>query len=255
MRAGAMMFWALTLFGFLPAFGGMTVRCHAMTSEVTLRVDSITVGRDTFTDVEVYKKTEIDVFIRHSKGLASFKVEDLNEDALIKLGYIEKNELIARAAALPASAADAAQASSLFERLKQSEFSLKTVLPGLIFAVGGYFYLSFLFWMICIKVGNKPGLPVWLPVLQIVPLLEAAGMSASWFLGLVIALAVGVLVSVSLPGFALAGLLVAVLFPAILYVVWSFRICGAREKNPVCGVLLLVPGVNMGALIYLAFSK
>ena len=247
-RAGTI---SMAITVLLALWAGAAANCLAMTNEVTLKVDSIRVGRDTFTQVEVFRKTETDVFIRHETGLASFKVESLDEDALVKLGYIEKKSVIPAAAAAEA----VAQSSSFLEKFKLSGLSMKTLIPGLVFGILGYLYMCFLFWMICNKVGYKPGLPVWLPFLQIVPLLKAAGMSGSWFVGLVAALAAGVVVTLNFPGFALAGLLIAIVFPVILYAVWSFRICGAREKNPMCGLLLLVPGVNMGALIYLAFSE
>jgi hypothetical protein len=39
------------------------------------------------------------------------------------------------------------------------------------------------------------------------------------------------------------------------WIVWSFKICKARGKNPALGLFLLLPLTNLLALIYLAFSK
>ena len=59
--------------------------------------------------------------------------------------------------------------------------------PKLILAVLGVLLLLYLFhcyccMLICRKTGKPPGVLVWLPVLQLFPLLRAAGMSAWWFL-------------------------------------------------------------------------
>jgi hypothetical protein len=86
--------------------------------------------------------------------------------------------------------------------------------------------------LICRKTGNPPGILVWLPVVQLLPLLRAASMSAWWFL----AFCVPVL-------------------NIVAQVLWSLNIAKARGKSVWVGVLLILPITNLIALLYLAFSS
>jgi hypothetical protein len=49
----------------------------------------------------------------------------------------------------------------------------------------------------------------------------------------------------------LALLAVAV---SVGWIIWCFKISSARGKSPLVGVMLLLPGLNVLALLYLAFS-
>jgi len=86
--------------------------------------------------------------------------------------------------------------------------------------------------LICQKTGTSPGLLVWLPVLQLIPLLRAAGMSGSWFLAYLV------------PGLNI-----------VAQVVWSVKIAKTRGKTGWVALLLLLPLVNLLAFLYLAFSE
>ena len=96
-------------------------------------------------------------------------------------------------------------------------------------------YLLFCFCcrQLCVKTGKRGSPLIWLPILKLFPLLRAADMSPWWMLP-------GVLL------FPIAG--------PIMYIVWSFKICRARDKSPVFGVLLLLPVLNVLSFLYLAFS-
>jgi apolipoprotein N-acyltransferase len=85
--------------------------------------------------------------------------------------------------------------------------------------------------LICRKAGHPAGLLVWLPALQIFPLLRAAGMSGWWFLAYFVP--------------------VLNVVPVIL---WPLKIAKARGKSVWVGVLLLLPATNLFAFLYLAFS-
>jgi hypothetical protein len=86
--------------------------------------------------------------------------------------------------------------------------------------------------LICQKTGYKPGVLVWLPVLQVLPMLRAASMSAWWFIAFVI------------PGINLVG-----------YILWCVKIVQARNKTTPLMILLLCPVINLLALAYLAYSE
>jgi uncharacterized membrane protein YhaH (DUF805 family) len=85
--------------------------------------------------------------------------------------------------------------------------------------------------LICKKIGQEPGVLVWIPILQVFPMLRAAGMSAWWF--------------------------VALLLPVLSFVatiLWCVKICRARGKSSWLGLLLLLPVTNLFTFLYLAFA-
>jgi len=71
-----------------------------------------------------------------------------------------------------------------------------------------YLLISYCGWLICQKTGHPAGVLVWIPVLQLIPLLRAAGMSPAW--------------------------LVAFLVPilnVVAQIVWSVNICKASGQQ------------------------
>jgi len=86
--------------------------------------------------------------------------------------------------------------------------------------------------LICQNAGSKAGPMIWFPVLQMFPLLRAAKMSAWWFVAFLIPL-VGV----------------------VAHIVWCMKICKACGKSALVIVLLILPGTNVLAFLYLALSK
>jgi uncharacterized membrane protein YhaH (DUF805 family) len=73
---------------------------------------------------------------------------------------------------------------------------------------------------------------IWFPVLQMFPLLRAAKMSGWWFVAFLIPL-IGV----------------------VAHIVWCVKICKACGKSGLVIVLLILPGTNVLAFLYLALSK
>ena len=49
--------------------------------------ESLTVGTNVYSKVTVLNKTRVDLFIRHSKGMANLKVKDLDPSIQARLGY------------------------------------------------------------------------------------------------------------------------------------------------------------------------
>ena len=69
-----------------------------ITNEPILRLESLKIGSVTYSNVQVTARTETDVFIRHRKGIANFKVEDVPREVLLELGYkVNKPEPIVAA--------------------------------------------------------------------------------------------------------------------------------------------------------------
>lgn len=208
--------------------------------------DTLTIGKDTFTNVTVLNKTRTDVFISHSKGMVSLKVKDLDTPAQLKLGYQIAPPKPTKAEAIKQTmagitemkedprvqAAEAEVFGRFSEALEQFD---PRIFHGFIAAIIlAYLSFSSLCRAICLKVASPPKdlIPlVWLPLLKQLPLLKAAGMSPWWMLTNLI------------PGLFL-----------VTYVVWSFKITQARGKHVATAVFLLLPVTNLLAFLYLSMS-
>lgn len=210
---------------------------------------TLTIGDKTFTNVLVLNKTRSDVFISHSKGMASYKVKELPEDVQLKLGYQVEQPRSAKAASKAKEMLKAADLSR-FEadpRLKeiQEQLVAKTreitqkMDPAMKWGIlGGVVLVYLVFCGLCCSICMKSATPpasviglVWLPLLKQIPLLKAAGMSPWWFLANFVPV-----------------------LPLIMFVVWSFKIAQARGKHVLVGLLLLLPVTNIFAFFYLALS-
>ena len=100
--------------------------------------------------------------------------------------------------------------------------------------VGLLFYLFYCFCSkrICEKCGITPGILIWIPIAQYIPLLQTAKMEL-WMIIL---------------------LLIPIVNIVIFVMLWA-KICAARGKSPWLVVMLFIPGVNLAFLPYLAFSE
>jgi hypothetical protein len=213
------------------------------------RFDVLQIGTRTYQNVKVTTKAKSYIFILHSGGMTNIKVSELPNDILQKLGYITAPIVQTNGAALWARQAaakmDTPQLKQLEAKLLQSWRGARAVIkshlpplkPGVIVVAAGVLIMAYLFhcyccMLICQKTGNEPGVLVWLPVLQVLPMLRAASMSAWWF------------VTWFIPGLNLVG-----------HAVWCGRIVQARNKTIPLLVLLLVPVMNIFAFLYLAFSE
>ncbi len=212
--------------------------------------DVLQIGSRTYTNVTVTTKAKSYIFILHTGGMASVKVSELSPDLQEKLGYASAmaSKVTTNAAAVwvkkEMAKIDVAHVKDLKKQVEQKwrghpggkGSAMGLVGPTLIFAVLGIMLLLYLFYcyccmLICQKTGNLPGILVWVPVVQLFPLLRAAGMSGWWFLAFLV------------PGINL-----------VAHILWSLKIAKARGKSVWVGVLLLLPVTNLFAFLYLAFS-
>jgi hypothetical protein len=210
------------------------------------KFDSLTVGSTTYSNVTVLNKTRYDVFITHDWGLANVKVQDLDYNAQVKLGYQapkeEAGKSIFNAPKEILSGLDPVHSDlQQFEQqlppevltLVEQVAEMPEWMPRAIVGTITFVYLTFCFLcrQICVKTGQEPSLLIWMPILKQFPMLRAAGMSAWWFL----------LNFVGLWG--------------IRSLVWCFKIAVARGKHWSVGLLLVLPVTNIFAFLYLAFSS
>ena len=104
----------------------------------------------------------------------------------------------------------------------------------LIFLVIGLaFYLFFCFCCkrICEKCGTPPGVLIWIPIVNLIPLLQVAKMPV-WMI---------ILFFIPLVNFVVAVMM------------WA-KICTARGKSPWLVIMMFIPLVNLAFLPYPAFS-
>ena len=212
------------------------------------------IGTRTYTNVTVTTKAKSYIFIVHAGGMASIKVADLPADLQEKLGYASAPA--PKAATNTASAwvtkeiakIDVPQVKDLRRQLEQWRAHPPARLAAMVwigskpnYTVLGiallvylllYLFYSYCCLLICRKTGHPPGILVWLPFFKLFPMLRAAGMSGWWFLAFLVP--------------------VLNLVPLML---WPLKIAKARGKSVWVGVLLLLPGINLFAFLYLAFSN
>jgi hypothetical protein len=208
------------------------------------KFDSLTVGSTSYSNVTVLNKTRTDVFITHEWGLANIKVQDLDYDAQVKLGYqLPKEEAGGSIFGAPKilSGLDSPEDFQKFEQqlppqllaMVEAVAEMKEWTPYAIVGGIAFVYLTFCFLcrQICLKTGQEPSPLIWLPILKQFPMLRAAEMPAWWFL---------------LNFIGLWG---------IRSLVWCFKIAAARGKHWFVGLLLVLPVTNFFTFLYLAFSQ
>jgi hypothetical protein len=213
--------------------------------EQELKFPLLKIGTQTLTNATVTTRNKEYIFVLHSGGMTNFKVANLDDETLETLGL---NAMIKPKAQTNTVAtwAKGTISNMQTERVMALEESVKSRLPTtatiskldpiFFLAIGACLLLSYFFFcycsmLICRKAGTEPGVLVWIPILQMIPLIRAAGMGPLWVLAFIIPL-----------------------LNLVAQVVWSFKIAKARGKNAVWAILLLLPVTNILAFIYLAFS-
>lgn len=222
--------------------------CQAVAEEVLPVLQTKT---DSYANVTVISRTGTHVFVKHSRGVANIKLSDLDVGALTTLGFSSSEQ----AAIVGVSSEDAAGAvaDSSANRLSALAASVSGMvssfregiaphaqLPdlsrGAVYGILGGAALAYLFFcycsmLICKRTANKPGISVWLPVVQVFPLLRAAGMSRWWFLATIVPL-----------------------IAPLAYGLWCVKIARACGRGFVTAILLFLPITGIFTYIYLALS-
>jgi hypothetical protein len=213
--------------------------------------DVLQIGTTTYRNVTVTTKSKNYIFILHSNGMTNIKVADLPADLRTSLGYEDPAAAAKTKSNPPAAWAKQTLSKIELPQMKAVQEQLAGLLhlgpKGMPFRLEGlsqnvliiaasallalFLLHSYCCMLICNKVGIKPGVLVWLPLLQLFPLLRAASMSPWWFAGFLI------------PGFNL-----------IAQVLWFIKIAQARGKSFLVALLLIFPLSSPFAVLYLAFS-
>ncbi len=235
--------WALAARAWLP----LAVLCWlpaavpAVPLEETFEVLQTKTG--TYENVTVTAKNKDWIFILHSAGMGNIKIADLPEDVQQQLGYNLPKEQPKRAAIPTMETLTDIKVPEMGE-LQQNwrdggALAVMTAFGNPVavwtflgLGVALYLFFCYCSMMICRKTHTSPGFLVWVPVLQSIPLLRAAGMSGVWFLALFVPV-----------------------FNLVAQVIWYIKIVKARGKNPLVVLWLILPFTSPFAYLYLAFSE
>ena len=241
------------LLGALAGFGLVVALVPVATTVAAAEqtFDMLQIGSRTYRNVTVTTKSKDYIFILHSAGMTNIKVAELSPELREKLGYAEPPKPKESATNATAWAKQTLNKLETSQQLKTMEAQvvstwrdyvpsdslqlppLTTTLLWELVALVAVLYFSncYCCMLICQKAGQKPGFLVWLPVLQLFPLLRAAGMSPWWFLGFFVPL-----------------------LNFLAYVLWCWNIAKARNKSGWVALFLFLPVTSLLAFLYLAFS-
>ncbi len=236
--------------GALCALAAMSVFAAVKAqAQVEQTFDVLTIGTHTYTNVTVTTKAKSYVMLMHSQGLANIRVGDLSPESRRALGYQAaadekpkgKTTQVTKWAKEKFGLLKIDQVRALEANFKQKWTEktasgelpvIKQLTPRVIYCAAGtalvlWIILCACLQTICKKTGKEPGILIWLPLLQIIPMLTAAEMSMAWILGCPFGLT---------------------------QIVWCFKIAKARGKGAFTGFCLLLPVTNLFAFLYLTFS-
>ena len=195
-----------------------------------------------YTNAVVTSKTKSYIFVLHSAGMVSIKVDELPVELQEQLGYSVPKPKQSPSVVL----AKAVSSVNLKENVKPLEDNLRTMQanvlvmeknirsnPKYLYMVLGVVALCYLFYcycchLICVKCKEPAGLLVWIPGFQLIPMFWAAGMSGWWFL---------------------------VSWLPFVPILWSIKIAKARGKSGWTAFFLIFPFTSLFAFLYLAFSS
>jgi hypothetical protein len=201
-----------------------------------------------YTNVTVTTRAENYIYIFHTTGMTSIKVADLPLDVRQQLGYATTDATTLQKTNRNNIAGVAARGlTQVNQNLKPFEDNLRKqwelnrsalrFSPEVLYALLAisllfYLFICYCFHLICVKAKSPHSFLVWVPVLQLIPLLRAAGMSGWWILAFFVPV-----------------------LNIVAQVLWCLNIVKARGKNIVWAILLIVPVTYPLAFLYLAFSS
>ena len=203
-------------------------------------ITSLQIGKAKYKNVIVTDRNATNIYIRHDGGVGNVKIGDLPPDVQQSLGYSTPKVDVSSAASrilrrLGNSAGFKIARSPGGAIVNVGDFEIQLTsaeITGIaVDAATAYVIFCSCSLLLCRKTGREPGLLIWIPILQILPLLRAAGMSWRW----------------SLTFFVPVLNLVA-------WMGWCVNIAISRRKSLWWALLLILPVTNVFAFVYLALS-
>jgi len=212
--------------------------------------DVLQIGTHTYRNVTVTTKSKNYIFIMHSTGMENVKLTELPPNIRAELGYstvLEPTQAPKLGSTSLSSWMKQAFGKMQLPQVKQLEKQWRSNAPaglatinlsgGFMLGLCGSIVLLYVLscycgLLICKKTGHPAGALVWIPVLQLIPLLRAAGMSPGWLLAFLVPL-----------------------LNIVAQIVWSLNIVKARGKSAWVAFFLVLPVTTVFAYLYLAFSN
>lgn len=231
--------------GWWPAVVVLACLAVQPLAAVDVKLPSLKIGTDIFTNATVYQMSDTDIFVRHERGFGNAKISSLDDETLILLGLKTlKTEETQASGALSPAAMESVKATLASVNIKvPSEKALLEAIaqfkptPQLIAGVLAGLVICYLFWCLCLKkicvnAGSNPGFLVWIPLLQLLPMVRAARMPTWWFVVFFIPF-----------------------LNILAQILWCIRIVKACGKGTLTIVMLILPITSIFAFLYLAFSN
>ena len=261
-------------FGLWASLLALTLFCLAATADV---VPELQTKAATYQNVTLVSHTPTHLFIQHSRGVATIKVDDVDDQALASLGLSRSKNGEVTALADPGGEASRDREASMAGARRAAFSSLWDMFKGLFqdawraisprdaailgWIIAGtlavlllfYLFYSFCVRLICLKAGYRPGILAWLPILRDYALVRAAGMSVVSFLVLMSPGIIVPLVQDQFVGWEAVALANFVLV-VVVHCLWCVRLCDARGKGTFAKILLIFPVTYPFAFLYLAFA-
>ena len=196
----------------------------------------IEAGGHVYSNVTVTTRTPTHLFIEHSAGFGSVRIDELSDSALLEFGYKRVSKqtpkgpgLSLRIPSLRLPAEDewreltprfSQSDDQVWIEIKDQKFSIENhVFKGALACLGiAYAIFCHCATLICRGAGLKPGIWCWVPIVQWGFLLKAAGLPPWWVI--------------------LSFLLVTVV---PIWLIWSVKICRARGRGFFTMLLLILP--------------
>jgi hypothetical protein len=198
-------------------------------------------GKAKYKNVFVTEREGTNIYIRHDGGLANVKIGDLPPDVQQRLGYATSEGDVSSQASRILSRVGKSAAFKIARwpggaTVKVGDFALQLTSADIIgIAVSAavvYVIFCACSLLLCRKTGREPGLLIWIPILQIIPLLRAAGMSWRWSLTFFVPV-----------------------LNLVTWMGWCVNIAITRRKSLWWALLLMLPVTNVFAFMYLALSS
>jgi len=102
---------------------------------------------------------------------------------------------------------------------------------GLLIAIGAFVFVSYCMKLICEKAKVDPGILIWIPLVQMIPMATVAGINP----------------------FLLLLYFVPLVNIVFMFYHWS-KVCTAVGKSPWLVIMMIIPVVNIAFLPLLAFT-
>jgi hypothetical protein len=174
--------------------------------------------------------------------MSNIKLQELEPDAKESLGYAVATSTNGLAGAGPKESSirrrNAEESPQYVEvqfvngvNLQAGGWEIQLNHTALACIAVGYLLFCSCACLLCQKTGTKPGILIWLPILQMFPLLRAAGMSGWWFLALFIPI-----------------------LNIVAWLGWCVNIVISRRKSLWWALFLILPVTNVTAFVYLSLA-